>query len=154
MHVPEWIQYNWVEGRIESRAVKQDKITYFEILFPPEDGIKKLIRKNAMLDQRHGEILLNLGVELCVEIATMADWSHFGRWQALAVKIRDLYLHDQSRVYDAFPWAQLTAWYIRSVDIGLRRADAPTEAQSSPEESESSEKGESSEEGEISEDGE
>ena len=138
LYIPQWIQENWVEGRIESRAAKHDKITYFEGLFPPEDDIETLVRNDAMLDQRHGEILLLLGAELCVEIATMADWSHFRRWQALAVKIRDLYLHDQSRVHDAFDWAQLTAWYIRSVDIGLRRAGAPMK---SPEESEGSEDG-------------
>ena len=67
----------------------------------------------------------------------MADFSHFSRWQVLALKIRNLYLRDPSRVYADFNWVQFTAWYIRSVDIALQKAGAPTEAQTSSDESES-----------------
>ena len=135
-YVPESVRVSWVQGRTASSEDKHDKITYFETLFPPEDDIDELIRKDVELIEEDGKILISLGAELCTQIPTMAYFSHFKRWQALALKIRELYRKDPSRIHHPFDWGMLTAWYIRAVDISLQIAGPPRDQPSSSEEGE------------------
>ncbi|KAL8788400.1 MAG: hypothetical protein Q9195_007318 [Heterodermia aff. obscurata] len=125
--IPDYVLHKGVQGRIKSQRDKDNEIRVFENVFNPDYDIDELIRRDARLSKEDGDTIMIMGDELCTQATTMVRYDYFRRWQALVVKIRDLYLRDRTRIDENVDWDEITAWYIRSVDIALQASSLPIE---------------------------
>ena len=106
-------------------AQKEKMIISFEKRFPPKASVEEILATEPFIYSRWHQWLVQLGEELCTHQPSMADPSHFERWQTVTDHIRDVYLRDQGTVIVSMNWMELTAWYLRSVDIALRKKGRP-----------------------------
>ena len=101
---------------------KERLIAFLEQYFPPNASHEKLLEMDTWLSAgTHGDWLIQLGEELCTQEPTLASPGHFQRWQSLAASIRDFVTLNPSGVSGTMDWVPLTAWYLRSMDLALRK---------------------------------
>ena len=79
------------------------------------DSIDKVVAADSKLGPEDMESLKGPGQNLCEDKPLPAYWEHVERWQDLAVRARELYVADPTRVIFS-EWQNLTAWYLRSRD--------------------------------------
>ena len=111
---------DWDEQRFVGQ--KGRLITSLEQYFPPNASHEKLLEMDTWLSAgTHGDWLIQLGEELCTQEPTLAGPDHFRRWQSLAASIRDFVTLNPSGVSGTMDWVPVTAWYLRSMDLALRK---------------------------------
>ena len=98
------------------------------------NNIDELIAADKRLGAEDSCELHKLGQKLCEDAPALAHESHGKRWRILAERAKMLYDKDAARV-EFVKWVELTAWYLKSIDLELQRK-ARGEAKTSSEDDE------------------
>ena len=119
---------NWNEEAFI--AQKEKMLGGLETIFPYKASVEDMLASGAGMWMGEADWLVQLGDDLCNHQPSMAHPSHSKRWRSMAALVRDLHLRDIHRpglnkITFMMDWVQLTAWYLRLMDIELRKKGCP-----------------------------